>query len=60
MKLGPLVEILENPEIIKTGVAVKDDLQNLNKIEELKPKPDSRTWLNWPNLSKSSKQGLLT
>ena len=37
MKLGPLVEILENPEIIKTGVAVKDDLQNLNKIEELKP-----------------------
>jgi len=36
-KLGPLVEILENPEIIKTGVAVKDDLQNLNKIEELKP-----------------------
>ena len=37
MKLGPLVEILENPEIIKTGVAIKDDLQNLNKIEELKP-----------------------
>ena len=37
MKLGPLIEILENPEIIKTGVAVKDDLQNLNKIEELKP-----------------------
>ena len=34
---GTLVEILENPEIIKTGVAVKDDLQNLNKIEELKP-----------------------
>ena len=27
MKLGPLVEILENPEIIKTGVAVKDDLK---------------------------------
>jgi len=37
MKLGPLVEILENPEIIKTGVALKDDLQNLNKIEELNP-----------------------
>jgi len=37
MKLGPLVEILENPEIIKTGVAVKDDLQNLKKIEELNP-----------------------
>jgi len=26
MKLGPLVEILENPEIIKTGDAIKDDL----------------------------------
>jgi ribonuclease D len=37
MKLGPLVEILENPEIIKTGVAVKDDLHNLKKIEELNP-----------------------
>ena len=37
MKLGPLAEILENPDIIKTGVAVKDDLQNLNKIEEVKP-----------------------
>ena len=37
MKLGPLAEILENPAIIKTGVAVKDDLQNLNKIEEVKP-----------------------
>ncbi len=37
MKLGPLAEILENPDIIKTGVAVKDDLQSLNKIEEVKP-----------------------
>ena len=37
MKLGPLAEILENPDIIKTGVAIKDDLQNLNKIEEVKP-----------------------
>lgn len=35
MKLGPLVEILEDPDIIKTGVAVKDDLYNLNKIEKL-------------------------
>ena len=37
MKLGPLLEILENPEIIKAGVAVKDDLHNLKKIEELNP-----------------------
>lgn len=36
-KLGPLVEILEDPEIIKTGVAVKDDLINLNKIDDLEP-----------------------
>lgn len=33
MKLGPLVEILENPNIIKTGVAIKDDIHNLQKIE---------------------------
>ena len=37
MKLGPLVEILENPEIIKTGVAIKDDVYNLKKIEEFTP-----------------------
>ena len=37
MKLGPLVKILENPNIIKTGVAVKDDLTNLQKIESFKP-----------------------
>ena len=37
MRLGPLVEILENPEIIKTGVAIKDDLKNLNKIEDIEP-----------------------
>ena len=37
MKLGPLVEILENPEIIKTGVAVKDDLYNLKKVEDFTP-----------------------
>jgi len=36
-KLGPLVEILENPKIIKTGVALKDDLHNLQKIEEFSP-----------------------
>jgi hypothetical protein len=34
MKLGPLVDILSDPEIIKTGVAMKDDLKNLYKIEE--------------------------
>lgn len=33
MKLGPLVQILENPNIIKTGVAIKDDIHNLQKIE---------------------------
>ena len=37
MKLGRLIEILEDPEIIKTGVAIKDDLKNLNKIEDFKP-----------------------
>ena len=37
MKLGPLVEILENPNIIKTGVAIKDDLYNLQKIEPVTP-----------------------
>ena len=36
-KLGPLVEILEDPKIIKTGVALKDDLHNLQKIEEFTP-----------------------
>ena len=37
MKLGPLIDILADPEIIKTGVAIKDDLKNLNKIEEFDP-----------------------
>ena len=37
MKLGPLIKILENPEIIKTGVAIKDDIYNLKKIEEFEP-----------------------
>ncbi len=36
-KLGPLAKILEDPKIIKTGVALKDDLHNLQKIEEFKP-----------------------
>jgi len=34
MKLGPLKRILEDPKIIKTGVAIKDDVYNLKKIEE--------------------------
>ena len=37
MKLGPLVKILEDPKIIKTGVAIKDDLHNLQKIESFTP-----------------------
>ena len=37
MKLGTTLDILEDPEIIKTGVAIKDDLKNLNKIEDFKP-----------------------
>ena len=36
-KLGPLKKILEDPKIIKTGVALKDDLHNLQKIEEFSP-----------------------
>jgi ribonuclease D len=34
MRLGPLKKILEDPGIIKTGVAIKDDVYNLKKIEE--------------------------
>ena len=37
MKLGPLIKILENPEIIKTRIAIKDDIYNLKKIEEFEP-----------------------
>jgi len=33
MKLGPLIKILEDPTIIKTGVAIKDDINNLQHIE---------------------------
>ena len=36
-KLGPLKKILEDPNIIKTGVALKDDLHNLQKIEDFSP-----------------------
>ena len=37
MKLGPLIDILEDPNIVKTGVAIKDDVYNLKKIEEFSP-----------------------
>ena len=37
MKLGPLIDILEDPNIVKTGVAIKDDVYNLKKIEEFNP-----------------------
>ena len=37
MKLGPLTDILEDPNIVKTGVAIKDDVYNLKKIEEFNP-----------------------
>ena len=37
MRLGPLIKILEDPNIIKTGVAIKDDVYNLKKIEEFTP-----------------------
>jgi len=37
MKLGPLIRVLEDPKIVKTGVAIKDDIYNLKKIEEFEP-----------------------
>lgn len=37
MKLDGLIEILENPAIVKTGVALKDDLNNLQKIQAFEP-----------------------
>jgi ribonuclease D len=37
MKLDGLIEILENPTIVKTGVALKDDLNNLQKIQAFQP-----------------------
>lgn len=36
-KLGPLKPILEDPKIIKSGVALKDDLDKLRQIEEFTP-----------------------
>ena len=37
MKLDGLIEILENPAVVKTGVALKDDLNNLQKIQAFEP-----------------------
>jgi len=34
---GPLQEILSNPDIIKAGIAVRDDLKGLRRHEEFKP-----------------------
>ncbi|MEN8663179.1 MAG: 3'-5' exonuclease [Lentimonas sp.] len=32
--LAPLVSILESPDILKTGVAIKDDVKELRKMED--------------------------
>lgn len=34
----PIVELLEDPEILKVGLSIHDDFHNLNKITELHPK----------------------
>ncbi|MCK4345497.1 MAG: 3'-5' exonuclease domain-containing protein 2 [Bacteroidales bacterium] len=34
---GPLQEILSNPDIIKAGIAVRDDLKGLRRHEKFKP-----------------------
>lgn len=36
--LGPLRSILENPDIIKAGVAISDDIKQLNDCWKFKPK----------------------
>ena len=36
-KLGPLKEIFADPNIIKTGVAIGDDVKKLRQIEDFKP-----------------------
>ncbi|MGB0409736.1 MAG: 3'-5' exonuclease [Opitutales bacterium] len=35
--LAPLVPILESPEILKTGVAIKDDVKELRAVEDFNP-----------------------
>mgnify|MGYP001260388074 CR=1 FL=1 len=50
MKLGPLIEILEDPNIIKTGVALKDDMNKSNpfllKVLMILPKLPSHSKLS--------------
>ena len=58
MKLGPLIDILKDPEIIKTGVAIKDDLKNLNKIEEFEGQ--LKIWPPSPNRSRSNRRDFVT
>lgn len=36
-KLGPLAGILSNPQIIKVGVAIRDDVKKLRDIEDFEP-----------------------
>lgn len=35
--LAPLLPILESPSILKTGVAIKDDVKELRKMEDFQP-----------------------
>jgi len=35
--LAPLRPIFENPDILKTGVALKDDVKELQAVEDFKP-----------------------
>ncbi len=35
--LAPLLPILESPSVLKTGVAIKDDVKELRVLEEFKP-----------------------
>ncbi|MDP4611862.1 MAG: 3'-5' exonuclease domain-containing protein 2 [Opitutales bacterium] len=35
--LAPLLPILESPEILKTGVAIKDDVKELRAMEDFEP-----------------------
>ena len=37
-KLGAIKEILSNPEIIKAGVAIRDDIKKLQEIEDFEPR----------------------
>tara|TARA_Y100000588_G_scaffold259690_1_gene274334 strand:- start:523 stop:1134 length:612 start_codon:yes stop_codon:yes gene_type:complete len=37
-KLGAIKEILSNPNIIKAGVAIRDDIKKLQEIEDFEPR----------------------